>query len=107
MAGLSLQKLVDVVSAGGVNSGMFQNVAAKVLQGDLAGSKFTLANAMKDLRYYAGLAASLPSSNLVGGAVLQSLLQSNQLGFGDRFVPSLVEVQERLTGKNIVPRKPQ
>jgi 3-hydroxyisobutyrate dehydrogenase-like beta-hydroxyacid dehydrogenase len=36
-SGLSLQKLFDVVSAGGVNSGIFQMMVGRMLQGDLTG----------------------------------------------------------------------
>lgn len=103
-AGVSLQKLVDVISAGGVSSGIFQMMAARMLQGDLSGLKFTLVNAMKDLRYYTHLAESLPASALVGEAVHQTLVQANLLGFGEHYIASLVEAQEKLTGTAIVPR---
>ena len=103
-AGVSLQKLVDVISAGGVSSGIFQMVAARMLQGDLSGLKFTLVNAMKDLRYYTHLAEALPASALVGEAVHQTLVQANLLGFGEHYIASLVEAQEKLTGTAIVPR---
>ena len=79
-------------------------VAARMLQGDLSGLKFTLVNAMKDLRYYTHLAESLPASALVGEAVHQTLVQANLLGFGEHYIASLVEAQEKLTGTAIVPR---
>ena len=50
-AGVDLNKLVALISAGAVNSGIFQ-MMAKSLQGDLAGLKFELDNARKDIRYY-------------------------------------------------------
>jgi len=103
LSGVSLQKLVDVISAGGVNSGIFQMVAAKSLQGDLTGLKFTLVNAMKDMRYYTHLAESLPASAVIGEAVHQTLVQANLLGFGESYVASLVEAQEKLTGTSILP----
>jgi 3-hydroxyisobutyrate dehydrogenase-like beta-hydroxyacid dehydrogenase len=70
--------------------------------GDLAGLKFTLENAMKDLRYYTRFAASLPIAAIVGGAVHQSLVTANLLGFGDKYVASLIESQEKLAGVKIV-----
>jgi len=105
-SGLSLRKLHEVISAGAVNSGIFQLIAGKMLDnnGDLTGLKFTLANAMKDLRYYTHLAEMLPAVAIVGEAVHQSLVTANLLGFGDRYVPSLVEAQEKLAGVTIVPR---
>ncbi|MEO5701313.1 MAG: NAD(P)-dependent oxidoreductase [Casimicrobiaceae bacterium] len=103
-AGVSPQKLFDVVSAGGINSGILQMTAGRMLQGDLGGLKFTLVNAMKDLRYYTHLAESLPTSAIVGEAVHQTLVQANLLGFGDRYVASLFEAQEKLTGASILPK---
>lgn len=103
-AGVSVQKLLDVVSAGAINSGILQLTAGNMLKGDLTGLKFTLVNAMKDLRYYTHLAESLPTSALVGEAVHQTLVQANLLGFGDRYIASLFEAQEKLTGATIVPR---
>jgi 3-hydroxyisobutyrate dehydrogenase-like beta-hydroxyacid dehydrogenase len=103
-SGLSLQKLYEVVSVGGVNSGIFQMMVGRMLDGgDLSGLKFTLANGMKDIRYYTHLAESLPVSAVVGEAVHQSLALASALGHGKKFVPSLVEAQEQLSGARIVP----
>ena len=104
-AGLSIRKLHEVVSAGAVNSGIFQMLVGKMLDGDLTGLKFTLVNAMKDLRYYTHMAESLPVSAIMGEAVHQSLVNANLLGFGDKYVASLLEAQEKLNGVSIVPRK--
>jgi len=41
---------------------------------------------------------------VMGEAVHQSLVTANALGFGEKFVPSLVEAQEKLAGVKIVPR---
>jgi 3-hydroxyisobutyrate dehydrogenase-like beta-hydroxyacid dehydrogenase len=104
-AGVSLQKLHDVISAGGVNSGIFQMMVGRMLHhGDLAGLKFTLANAMKDLRYYTHLAEALPTSAILGEAVHQTMVQANLLGFGDKYIASLMEAQEKLAGVSIVRR---
>jgi 3-hydroxyisobutyrate dehydrogenase-like beta-hydroxyacid dehydrogenase len=104
-SGVSIRKLHEVISAGAVNSGLFQMMVGRMLDGgDLTGLKFTLANAMKDLRYYTHFAESLPVPAIVGEAVHQSLVTANLLGFGDKFVPSLIEAQEKLAGVAIVPR---
>jgi 3-hydroxyisobutyrate dehydrogenase-like beta-hydroxyacid dehydrogenase len=102
-AGVDLNKLVELVSAGAVNSGLFQAMA-KTLSGDLAGLKFELDNARKDIRYYTHLAEGLAIPTVVGEAVHQSLALASALGHGRKFVPSLVEAQEQLTGAKIVPR---
>ncbi len=103
-SGLSLQKLFDVVSAGGVNSGIFQMMVGGLLQGDLGGLQFTIANACKDLRYYGHLTETLPTSSCIAMAAHQSFVQASNLGLGDRFIASLFEAQERLSDVQIVPR---
>lgn len=103
-SGLSIRKLHDVISAGAVNSGLFQMVVGRMLDGDLAGLKFTLSNAAKDLRYYTHFTESMMIPSVIGEAVHQSLVTANALGLGDRFVPSLIEAQEKLAGVAIVPR---
>ena len=102
-AGIDLKGVVDVVSAGGANSGIFQAMA-KTLSGDLAGLKFELDNARKDIRYYTHLAEGLAIPSLVGDAVHQALTLASALGHGKKFVPSLVEAQEQLTGARIIAR---
>ena len=104
-SGVSIRKLHEIISAGAINSGIFQLIVGKMLEArDLTGLKFTLANAMKDLAYYNRFAASLPVAAVVGSAVHQSLVTANLLGLGEKYVASLVESQEKLAGLSIVPR---
>lgn len=104
-AGIDLAKAYDVISAGGVNSGVFQMMTAKPLkEGDLGSFKFGIANAQKDLGYYSRMAAGLPLASPVGAATHQSLVRASAMGYGDRLVTSLLEVQEQLAGVKIIPR---
>ena len=102
-AGIDLKRLVALVSAGGVNSGLFQ-IMSKTLDGDLSGIKFEMNNARKDIRYYTHLAENLAVPTVVGEAVHQSLALACALGYGEKYVPSLVEAQEKLSGTTIIPR---
>jgi 3-hydroxyisobutyrate dehydrogenase-like beta-hydroxyacid dehydrogenase len=102
-AGVDLKKLMALMSAGLVNSGLVQ-IMAKTLDGDLTGMRFALDNARKDIRYYTHLAEGLGVPTVVGEGVHQSLALACALGYGDKFVPSLVEAQEQLSGTKIVPR---
>jgi len=103
-SGLSIRKLHQVVSAGAVNSGLFQMIVGRMLEaGDLSGLKFTLQNAAKDLRYYTHFTEAMMLPSIVGEAVHQSLVTANALGLGDKYVASLIEAQEKLTGLAIVP----
>jgi len=102
-SGLSLTKLHQLISAGAVNSGLFQMMVGKMLEnGSLDGLKFTLSNAAKDLRYYTHFTESLMLPSIIGEAVHQTLVTANALGFGDKYVASLIEAQEKLTGTRIV-----
>jgi 3-hydroxyisobutyrate dehydrogenase-like beta-hydroxyacid dehydrogenase len=103
-AGLSLQKVFEVISAGGVNSGIFQMMVGRMLQGDLGGLKFAIANAQKDLRYYTHLTEMLPTSSFIAEAAHQSFVQASNLGHGEAFIASLLKVQEQLNNVQIVPR---
>lgn len=103
LAGIDPQKLVDVVSAGAVNSGIFQAMS-KTLKGEFDGLKFELDNARKDLRYYTHLAELVNAPSFVGEAVHQSLVTAAALGHGKEFVPALVKAQEKITGAQIAPQ---
>ncbi len=94
-AGVDVAQLVRVVSAGGVNSGIFQAMA-KTLNGDYSGLKFELNNASKDLRYYVHLTESVKAPSMVGTSVHQSLVTACALGFGPELVPSLVKAQAQI-----------
>ncbi len=102
-AGVDVKQLVALVSAGMVNSGIFQTIA-KTLDGQLDAMKFQLDNARKDVRYYTHLAEAVGVPTMVGEAVHQSLAMASALGYGDKFVPSLVEAQEKITGAKLIPR---
>jgi 3-hydroxyisobutyrate dehydrogenase-like beta-hydroxyacid dehydrogenase len=104
-AGLDLGKVVDVVSAGGVNSGIFQMMAGRMVkERDLAGLKFAISNAQKDLRYYTHLAEQLPVAAHMGEAAHQTFVAAANLGFGDKLIASLFEAQEKASNVRIVPR---
>ena len=103
-AGLSLTKLVEVISAGGVNSGVFRMIAEGASRGDFTGMKFSIGNGRKDMSYYTHMTESLGIASFLGEAVHQSLVQASALGLGSRFLPSLIEAQEQLNQFQIVAR---
>ncbi|MEY3273756.1 MAG: hypothetical protein RLZZ341_2662, partial [Pseudomonadota bacterium] len=88
----------------GQRAGLDLRRLAKTLHGDLAGLRFELDNARKDVRYYTHLAEGLAVPTLLGEAVHQSLTLASSLGHGRKFVPSLVEAQEQLAHVRLVPR---
>jgi 3-hydroxyisobutyrate dehydrogenase-like beta-hydroxyacid dehydrogenase len=102
-AGVSPSQLHRVVSAGAVNSGIFQAMMAGPIEGDMTRLKFALQNAQKDLRYYNRLAESVGMPSPVGQASLQAFATANALGFGEHFVPALLQAQEVINRVAIVP----
>ena len=46
----------------------------------------------------------LPTSSFIAEAAHQSFVQAANLGFGDKFIASLLEVQEQLSDVKFVPR---
>jgi 3-hydroxyisobutyrate dehydrogenase-like beta-hydroxyacid dehydrogenase len=103
-AHVKLDKLVEVVSQGALNSNLFQMIGGGAIRGDLERMKFSIANAAKDMRYYTHLAESLPVPSFLGEAVHQSFEQAVALGLGERFLASMIEAQEKINGLAIVPR---
>ena len=65
--------------------------------------KFGLANAAKDVRYYAQMAMENGLSRPMAPAVMQSLLAAINLGNGgpEHMVPSLVEAQAKINGVSV------
>jgi 3-hydroxyisobutyrate dehydrogenase-like beta-hydroxyacid dehydrogenase len=103
-AGLDLDAFCKVVSAGGANSGIFQMVAPSALAGTYDGLKFGLDLARKDLRYYTHLTEHLGLPSLLGETVHQSFVLASALGYGDKFVGSMVAAQEKMTGTAVARR---
>ena len=106
--GLDTRALFRVLSSGSVNNLMMSFMIEPMLNahGDekLAGLKFSLSNAMKDLRAYTHLTETLCLPSTMGEAVHQSLVTANCLGLGDKYIASLITAQEKLTGVKIVPK---
>jgi 3-hydroxyisobutyrate dehydrogenase-like beta-hydroxyacid dehydrogenase len=103
-SGLDLDAFCKVVSAGGANSGIFQMLAPSALAGTYDGLKFGLDLARKDLRYYTHLTEHLGLPSYLGETVHQSFVLASALGYGDKFVGSMVAAQEKITGTAIARR---
>jgi 3-hydroxyisobutyrate dehydrogenase len=100
--GLDLDMFYRLVSAGGANSSMFQMVVPKALQGDLTGLQFTLGNAQKDIGYYQQFTAAARLPGPMGAALMQTLVQANALGLGEKYVASLIEAHEKINAMQVV-----
>ncbi len=100
--GVPLDRLFEVISAGGANSGIFQMVAGSAKDGNLDGMRFGIANAAKDLGYYTRRTDAVPLTGGLGPAVRRALVEARNLGFGEALVGHLIAAQARLNGRAAV-----
>jgi 3-hydroxyisobutyrate dehydrogenase-like beta-hydroxyacid dehydrogenase len=105
--GVDPRKYFELVSTGGANSVIFQNLAGKALEGDFKSMKFGLVNAAKDVRYYSSMAIENGVSGPMAAATMQTMLAAVNLGFGgpEHLVASLVEAQAKINGVSFPPQK--
>ncbi len=96
--GVPLEKLHEVITAGGLNSGFFQNVCKWVIGRDPKAHEFTLANCDKDIRYYNQLANAEKLTTVVSSAVQQSYTMALAMGRGDRHMPMLADAIANFNG---------
>ena len=99
--GVPLEKLYDVISAGGLNSGFFQNVSKWVIGRDPKAHEFTLANCDKDIRYYNQLANAEKLTTSVASAVQQSYTMALAMGRGDKHMPMLADAIANFNGVDL------
>ncbi|MFC7396360.1 NAD(P)-dependent oxidoreductase [Chelatococcus sp. GCM10030263] len=102
--GVDLDKLYEVVSAGALASPLLQNILPKARAGEFDGVKFQLSNGQKDLRYYTHLTETAGVASFMGEVVHQLFAQASALGFGERFIPSLIEAQAKIHGESVTAR---
>ena len=94
--GIDPKKLVELISKGAANSGLFQLIAGGGAEGDFERMKFAIANASKDVTYYNRMIDSLGLIGPVAVALQQSLKHAVVLGYGEKMVPSLIEAQREI-----------
>ena len=102
-AGVDLQTLFDVVSAGGANSAVFQRFMPWVL-GEENRMVFKLKNGQKDVRYYTHLAEAVGSTAFLGEAVHQIYTLAAAQGEGESYVPALARALGKVNGVKIGPQ---
>ena len=102
-AGVNLDKLFEVVSAGGANSNVFQRMMPWVLGRSEGGMIFQLRNGQKDVRYYTHLAEQVGATAILGAAVHQIYTLAVAQGEGDSYVPALARGLGKVNGVTVGP----
>lgn len=90
--GIDLKALREVVSGGGANSVMFQRLIAYAVDNDNTQLRFAINNAQKDVRYFVHMCESLPMAAPVAQAIHQAYVMAANMGHGEDFVPTMVDV---------------
>jgi hypothetical protein len=96
--GIAPGVLREVVTNSGMNCGNFQNFSKYVVDGDPNAHKFSIANACKDLAYYTRMADGLGAATLLSDGTFQTLKLGMAMGFGERYVPEMVDIVRALNG---------
>ncbi len=99
--GVPLEKLYEVVSAGGMNSGFFQNVSKWVIGRDPKAHEFTLANCLKDISYYNQMVNAEKLTTIVSSAVQQDYAMALAMGRGDQHMPMLADAIANFNGLDL------
>ena len=97
-AGVPRQSLYDVMAAGPLRSGMMDFVAAYGLNGDPEQLAFSVANANKDVGYYAQMAEGLGVESVMSVGARKALGDAVDDGYGDLLVPQMVDVFSKRFG---------
>lgn len=95
--GLDMTKVIEIISAAGGKSGMMDLYGEKTLRRDFA-PYMSLANAQKDVKYYADW---LESTGLPGGmaeAVHDAYASASDLGHGGEGCTAVIKAYERISG---------
>jgi len=99
--GITPQTFDSVVRGGRMDCGFYQTFMQYVLQRDRDAHKFTLSNALKDVRYLESVANAAGVANPVGNAVKNSFATAVAGGKGEDYVPMLSDWIAALNGTSL------
>lgn len=91
-AGIPAEAVYNVITGGRMDCGYFQTFAAYAAKGQRDSHKFSIKNALKDLRYVENMANAVVVSNPVVNAVKNTYALAAAQGEGETYVPLVVDV---------------
>jgi 3-hydroxyisobutyrate dehydrogenase-like beta-hydroxyacid dehydrogenase len=97
-AGIDMQVLFKVITAGGGDSTMFRRMAQNALHDDDTAFQFTIKNMHKDLTYYTRMAEALPATASMAENARQIVMMARVAGDEDAFGPRIYDVLCKLNG---------
>ena len=105
--GVDLNILVEVLSAGGANSVMFQWMKPWIAEGDDSHLQGPFRIAAKDIKLYAQLADSAPAMSILATAVVQIYQLALIQGHANKNLPVLPGILAELNGSSFRPIDPR
>ena len=102
--GISPSRFDAVIRNGRMDCGFYQTFIRWTLEGDRDAHKFTIANALKDLKYLELMADSVGLANPLGNAVKNSFASAFAAGPADQYVPMLATHIGKINGVDLIPR---
>lgn len=97
-SGIAPETLYNVINGGRMDCGYFQTFSAYAAKGETESHKFSLRNALKDLRYVENMANAAVVANPIGNAVKNTYAVAVAQGEGDTYVPLVVDTIAALNG---------
>ncbi len=91
-AGVPASTLVDVLAKGGGGGVILDRIKPFILAGDASSFTFTLANALKDLTYYATMCDDMGAANEVAKAARSVYAAAVEQGNAARPIPELIAI---------------
>lgn len=103
--GLGPRKVDSVIRGSRMDCGFYQTFMGHLIEGNRESHKFTLTNALKDMRYLEAMADAAGMANPIGNAAKNSFALAVAAGGGGEadYVPHLVEFIGRLNGVTFEP----
>lgn len=102
--GISPSRFDAVIRNGRMDCGFYQTFIRWTLEGDRDAHKFTIANALKDLKYLELMADLVGLANPLGNAVKNSFASAFAAGPADQYVPMLATHIGKINGVDLIPR---
>ena len=96
--GISPERFDSVIRGGRMDCGFYQTFMRWTLDGDRDAHKFTIANALKDLRYLEAMADAASLVNPMGNAAKNTFALASAAGGAERYVPMLATYVARANG---------
>jgi len=100
-SGIAARTIYNVINGGRMDCGYFQTFSAYAAKGELESHRFSIRNALKDLRYVENMANAAVVSNPIGNAVKNTYALAVAQGEGETYVPL---VADTIAEQNGLPR---